>query len=152
MKTKYLLIIFLVSLILLVSYLYLFVYNTPHADIREATPDYSVVAMDLYEEFTTDEVVANQRYLGKIIRVRGRVLEVERREGNPSAIKLDVGHILGAVVCELDEVYPRKTEELQRGDLVTVQGVCIGFQEDVILKRCGVVEFETSELINEVPN
>lgn len=152
MDTKYLLIIFLVSLILLVSYLYLFVYNTPHADIREATPDYSMEAMDLYGEFTTDEVVANQRYLGKIIRVRGRVLEVERKDGKPVAIKLDVGHILDAVVCELDEIYPRKTEKIQRGDLVVLQGICNGLLEDVILNRCGIVEIEPSELINDVPN
>lgn len=139
MDTRRLLLIFFTAFLILVGYVYFFMYNKPHQDVHEARPDFTIEAMALYNEFEDDEVVANERYLGKIIRLEGRVLEVEVRDGKPSAIRLDVGHVLNSVVCELDEVYPRAIQGLEMGDKVVVQGVCTGYLDDVILNRCGLI-------------
>jgi hypothetical protein len=122
------------------SYLYFFVYHKSHADIYKTKPDVTIDALSLYSDFHDNETLANESYLGKVIRVSGQILEIQREEDRVSAIRLDVGELLDAVVCEMDQVYQRETGKLKVGDSVTLQGVCTGFLEDVILNRCAVIE------------
>lgn len=140
MKTRNLLITLFLVVIALAAYGYFFVYHKAHADIFKATPDFTMEATELFEAFRADEVKANERYLGKIIRLSGSVMDLEMENGEISAIRLDVGELLDGVVCEMDKIYMRETGEIGIGDEVVLQGVCTGFLEDVIINRCAVVE------------
>ncbi len=143
MKIRNLIAVFFLIVLALGAYVYFFIYHKAHEDIYTAEPDITITAEELYMAFQEDELSANDTYLGKIIRVSGTVLEVEVENGGEiSAIRLDVGEILDGVVCEMDRVYLRETGEIQPGDEITLQGVCTGYLEDVILNRCGIIDIE----------
>lgn len=142
MKTRNILMIFFLVVISLAAYVYFFIYHQAHADIFKAQPDFTISAVDLYRAFQEDERAANEVYLGKIIRVSGAVLDIEKEDGLVSAVRLDVGELLDGVVCEMDRVYLREAGELRAGDEVVLQGVCTGFLEDVILNRCAIIEID----------
>jgi hypothetical protein len=142
MKTKNLLFLFLIAFILLGAYVYFFVYNKSHVDTFTAKADYEIEAFELFRYFEEDEAKANEKFLGNILKVEGIVLDVEYSEGEVAVIRLDVGEILDAVVCEPDPIYKREMPALNRGDRVVIQGVCTGFLNDVIINRCVVLEIK----------
>lgn len=127
---------------LLVAYSYFFIYNKSHVDTLTAKADHELEAIELYQHFSKDEVTANKKYLGSILKIEGVILDIEYTAGKISAIRLDVGDILDAVVCEADPIYKREMPDLKVGDQLIVQGVCTGFLDDVIINRCVVLEIK----------
>lgn len=142
MKTKNLLILFFIAMLLLAGYVYFFVYHKSHIDTFTAKPDFEIEAVELFRQFTENEVTANDMYLGTLLRVEGIVLSVDESDGEVVAIRLDVDDILDAVVCEPDPIYKREIPAINPGDRVVVQGVCTGFLNDVIINRCVVIELK----------
>ena len=142
MKTKNLLIIFFIALILLIGYVYFFVYHKSHVDTFTAKPDYEIEAVELFRQFSENEVTANDKYLGSLLRIEGSVLSVDKTDGELVAIRLDVDDMLDAVVCEPDPIYKREIPAMNPGDQIVAQGVCTGFLNDVIINRCVVIKIK----------
>lgn len=109
-------------------------YVKPHQSVSGATTDFIISADSLYRQYQADERTANQKYLGKVIEVSGRLAEIEHSGASEIWI-LSPQAGGGGINCQLfggTKVDP----EPRSGDSVTVKGRCTGFLMDVNLADC----------------
>lgn len=109
-------------------------YNKPH---RSAADEKAIVvdAPQLAAEFEQDENIANKKYLGNAVRIRGRVAELSVNQQNKPIVVLS-GTAMSGVQCSLlNDAGP-----VHKGDSITITGFCSGYLTDVVLDRCIVKE------------
>jgi hypothetical protein len=109
-------------------------YMKPHQSAAGATADFTLNADSLYQQYRTDEHSADQKYLGKVIEVSGRLAEIQH-SGNSEIWILSPQPGGGGINCQLfagTKIDP----EPKTGDAVTVKGRCTGFLMDVNLADC----------------
>ncbi|MBJ6118967.1 hypothetical protein JAO76_12235 [Pontibacter sp. BT310] len=115
-------------------------YNKPHRDTATATSDFIVEAPALLQEFTQNEAAANEKYLDKVVAVKGKVkLMTPDDEGNLNLI-LDAADEMAGVICTIPKADTESAAGVKEGDEVVVKGVCTGVLMDVVLIRCVVEE------------
>ena len=112
----------------------LYQYNKPHKKILDIDPDFSMSAVDIFEEYELDEYASNEKYLDKVIHIQGTVQDV-KEEGGSISITLDSGGMFG-VICQLDELSKHKRTDFTIGEEVSLKGICTGLLMDVVLVRC----------------
>lgn len=100
--------------------------------------DVSIKASELFEEFQRNETTANNRFVDKIIEVKGTVLEIQH-SGVRTSLQLDAGNGAGGVNCSLADSSPN-IQVPPKGSLVIIKGKCSGFLMDVNLVDCVVKE------------
>jgi hypothetical protein len=108
-------------------------YNKPHRDLAGATADFNLPATELFSDYEADEAEANAKYLDKVIRVSGTIIEVNTDEEGQASLTLDAGGLLGGVICQLD---PAIENTFSAGQEISLNGLCTGMLMDVILVRC----------------
>jgi hypothetical protein len=109
-------------------------FNKPHGSAAGESADVTINADTLYHQYQSDEHVADQRYMGKVIAVTGRLTEVQH-SGNSVIWILSTQSGGGGINCQLfagTKVDP----EPKTGDQVTLKGRCTGFLMDVNLADC----------------
>ena len=111
-------------------------YFKPHENIRKASPDYRVEATQLLKAFETDEISANDQYLGKIIEVAGTVASAATDENGLTTVTLASDNPFGGVICEMDALSQHSRKEFNPGESITMKGKCTGYLMDVVLVRC----------------
>lgn len=70
-------IIFTAALLALVVAAAFYFYHKPHRNIGESKPDYRIEARQLAISYSENEKNADSTYLGKVLQVRGRMLNAE---------------------------------------------------------------------------
>ena len=113
-----------------------YMYNKPVESLDRKKADVEVSAEQMLADYEASEEAANDKYLGKVVAVTGKVAEVTTEDGK-SKIHLETGNPISMVITELDE--GNGTEGLSAGDQATVKGMCSGYLSDVILVRSTVV-------------
>ena len=111
-----------------------YLYDKPHLSAASETAAVVVNADTLYRQYQADEHAADQRYMGKVISVTGRLTEIQH-SGNSIIWILSTQPGGGGINCQLfagTKVDP----EPHLGDPVTVKGRCTGFLMDVNLADC----------------
>jgi len=117
-----------------------FMYNKPHKNIKKSKTDFQIEAVQLFTEFEENESDANTKYLDKLIELKGTVREVSSdKEGNVSII-LNSDNDLAGVICQLDNLTTHNRTSFDKGEKVTLKGICTGMLMDVVLVRCVEVE------------
>lgn len=101
--------------------------------------DLTVDAAQLYQEFEADEAAATTKYVGKIVTVRGTVLESSTLDDGTPKVLLETGSDFG-VSCEFDPNTQHAKKTFQPGEQLTLKGECAGLNLDVQLARCVVVQ------------
>lgn len=124
--------------VLLVSFMFIKMYNKPHKDIANAQPEFVVSVTELVEEFQKDELEANQKYLDNVLQVEGVVADISTNNGK-SVLTLRQEGSSTQVICTLDASENKKVLQLKEGQQVTVKGVCTGFLWDIMLVRTIIV-------------
>jgi len=110
-------------------------YNKPHRDTAAAKSDFVMDAPALFKEYSEDEAKANEKYLDKVIKVKGIVKAVSTDEQGNTILTLNAADEMFGVICTIpkDAANPDMPEV---GEEVTVKGVCTGMLMDVVLIRC----------------
>jgi len=124
-KKKYL--ILLLSVIVLGTVLYKYMYKE-HIDVSETTADFALESTAFLQNFLKDAEFASKEYLNKIIIVRGSISEQDAK-----SITLDSG-----ILCYFLKSKPALIETV-----VKIKGRCIGYDElleQVKLDQCSVIE------------
>jgi len=109
-------------------------YVKPHESAADETTDFTISADSLYQQYRNDEHSADQKYLGKVVEVSGKLAEIQH-SGNSEIWILSPQPGGGGINCQLfagTKVDP----EPKSGDVVTVKGRCTGFLMDVNLADC----------------
>ena len=117
----------------------LYQYNKPHKNMSSAVSDYTISAVELFNEYDEDEIGSNEKYLDKVIEVNGTVQEVKEEDGIVTVVLGSDG--MFGVVCQLDELTRHKRTSFTNGENVTFKGICTGVLMDVVLVRSVEVEY-----------
>jgi hypothetical protein len=128
----------LVVLVLGIGAVY-FVFNKPHASVDR--PDFLVSASELITAFEEDEGEANDKYLGKVVEVKGTVTEVIEKQ-NSFVLLLGDTATVSRVSCTLEGEQDSMAYGLRAGDELTLRGICSGRLLDVVLVECKIVPDE----------
>lgn len=124
-----------ILLLLLILFAWAYhLYDKPHQSAADATVSLSIPADSLYYQYQSDEHAADQKFLGKVIEVTGKISEIQHN-GQAEIWILSTQQGGGGINCEL---FPgaRTGTPPKTGDLVTVKGRCTGFLMDVNLADC----------------
>lgn len=114
-----------------------FQYNKEHRDIAAEEAVIAVGAVDLFEQYSNDELKANVKFLDKVIVVSGMVLEVAAEEGSEMLV-LQANDDLFGVNVYFDQ--PQVIEDVRVGDEVKVKGHCTGGDEmGVVIAHCTII-------------
>jgi tRNA_anti-like len=120
-------------------YLYLFYFGAKHKDPLKSASMVTVSATALYDLYANQEDSANALYLGKVIKVNGKIAGIDLKESRYS-IYYETNGEMGTVLCEMDSTENSKVKVLKVGDPVSIAGFCNGINMDVYLDRCKLAE------------
>jgi hypothetical protein len=124
-----------IALLLLLAFAWAYyLYVKPHQSAAGETADFSVDADSLYSQYQTDEHAADQKYLGKVIEVSGKLDEIQH-SGNSEVWILSPQPGGGGINCQLFAGIKIDSKP-KAGDAVTIKGRCTGFLMDVNLVDC----------------
>ena len=109
-------------------------YDKPHQSAAGETAAFTVNADTLYHQYQADEHIADQKYLGKVITVTGRLSEIQHN-GKSTIWILSPQPGGGGINCEIF-AGTKTGPDPKPGDPITIKGRCTGFLMDVNLADC----------------
>lgn len=129
----------------------LYIFFQPHRDVQATTSDYQMEAKALVNEYLTDAIASNNKYLdeegeSKIIEVTGIIAEISKDMNSQNVVLLKNKSDDAGVSCTF--LPTTNTENLNIGDNVTIKGVIrsgAGYDEDlelfedVIMEKCDLI-------------
>src|SRR3989337_2623327 len=108
-----------------------YMYNKPVESLEKKKADVTVTADQLLADYESNEAQADDKYLGKVVEVSGKVAEVSSPEGI-NKVHLETPNPISVVISELDK--GNSLEGLEVGDVATIKGLCTGYLDpDIIL-------------------
>jgi len=128
----------LFAVILIPSLYFYRQYNRKPADLASIKPAFIITVSNLVNEFETDEIAANKKYLGKVIQVNA-VLE-SAVYSKDTLVNIILGDGLHRVGCQFDKRHTAGTKKIQEMNTISVKGICTGYLMDVELNRCVIVK------------
>lgn len=127
MKKKWLIYFLIFDLIVgaIAIYIWFFVYNKPHRDIENATPDFTVTAEALLKDFDNSDTAANRKYDEKVIQFSGAFAKIESADTTVSVV-FDFGgkNIISAQVLPK---YKNEISAITPGTSITLKGLYKGY-------------------------
>ncbi|HUX53408.1 MAG TPA: hypothetical protein VMV56_03265 [Williamwhitmania sp.] len=115
-----------------------YMYNKPHKNIANMTPEYVVNAKDIVSEFAKNEANASSKYIGRIVEVSGLVVDKTADVGG--SITFSLNDPMSGVSCTVDsaDVSSNKPllDKIAVGDSAVFRGRCDGMLTDIQLSRC----------------
>jgi len=122
---------------------YLYVFHKPHRNIAKEKSAFQVTAIQLLDEFSSDETATYAKYGNQVLEVSGNVADVSKSEGVLSIVLEDASM---GVTCAFDSIYVTGNSDLLKnistGTSVKLKGQCDGYDMimGVVLTRCVLVE------------
>jgi len=107
-----------------------YMFNKPLQSTSKMKTDFTLSAVDLLQQFEEDEASANTKYLDKVIEVKGSVQKIEKKDKNIT-VYLDAESLMSSVIFQLEN----DETTIQKGEEVTLKGICTGYLMDVVLVR-----------------
>jgi hypothetical protein len=117
----------------------LYLYNKPVSDINDLKPEFTLEANTFFNDFISDEAKANTKYLGKIVEVKGVVRDLIT-DGQGATVILETSDPIFGINCGLSEGQEMEFDKFKTGDKVTIRGECAGYDMDVVLTRCVLIQ------------
>lgn len=146
MSTKKILLV-AVALVVLVAGVYVYrEYTRKNKDLSTVGADLTISSANLITSFENNEADANKKFLDKVIQVEGAVKEVAKDEKGYYTVVLGKTDEMSSVRCSMDSVHQAKAATIEKGAMISVKGICTGFNadellgSDVILNRCVIVK------------
>jgi tRNA_anti-like len=106
----------------------------PHRNVEGEDTVATLTAINMYQEFANRESLANQKWVGKVVEVTGRISSVTDA-GKYVSLNL-AATADGGVNCSLLKTDLPPDNKFNKGDSVIVKGKCTGFLMDVNLVDC----------------
>jgi hypothetical protein len=116
----------------------LYVINKPHRNAAALRPAATLSAEELYTDFTKSESSANEKWVGKVIEIKGTISSVSDA-GNYVSINLRATET-GGINCSIQKKDMNSVDKYQSGDNITIKGKCTGMLMDVNLVDCVILK------------
>ena len=115
-------------------------WNKPHPKAENAK-SISVTAPELYKAYAQNEHQANDRFLNKVVSIKGKVLSQEKNQDGQLVAVLqaqpDTDELIATgIMCTMRE----QGVALPEGQQVILKGFCTGYTGDVHLSDCIVAK------------
>jgi hypothetical protein len=114
-----------------------YMYNKPVASLAKKKADVKVTAAQLIADYEANEQAANDKYLGKVIEVSGKITDVTTEEGKLK-IHIETSNPMSLVICEMED--NKDGGAPKTGDEAVIKGMCSGYLSDVILVQSTFVQ------------
>ena len=115
----------------------LHLYFKPHGSAADGTVAISLNADSLFAQYQRDEHGADQKYLGKVIEVSGKIAEIQHNgQSEVWILSTQGGAGSGGINCQLFPGEEKNEPASHTGDIVKIRGRCTGFLMDVNLADC----------------
>ena len=108
-----------------------YMYQKPVDKMKSMSVDEKIEAQAMFEAFELDEAKANQRFLDKVVAVKG-IVSKTTKDDDKATIFLETEDMLASIMCQMEDL---NTSLPQEGEEVTVKGICTGYLTDVVLVR-----------------
>jgi len=113
-----------------------YLWNKPPETAADKKPIAVLSADSLMSEFTTDETAAWNKYKGdQVIQVSGKITDV--KIDSVTTLLLETQDIMGVISCTFAKDQPLSKKV---GDNIELKGICAGFNMDVELRQCVLVQ------------
>jgi tRNA_anti-like len=137
----------LLSVIVVIAFIYWIVATDKFSDTKSRKADYTVNVTDFIHEFQQNEKAFNEKYAGnagKIVAVNGRVTDIEAADTTMNIKMVDVAS--GAIVIfAFQRQHLAEAKTLKVGDSVSIKGACSGGINSDIL-GVSKIDFQRSTL------
>lgn len=116
-------------------------WNKPFKDALKGNA-IKVAATQLFNDFNSNEVQAQQKYVpantdDKILEIAGEITQVATNEDGEIYYMLKTNDEMFGVKCVMDRAAGNTAKV---GDNVILRGFCVGYNMDVIVRRCKFVK------------
>ena len=122
------------------GYAYYYTFHKPHKNTFDLKADYSLSASDLFSEYENDEEASNKKYLGKIIEVSGKIVNIKEFDGN---FEISLEDEMEGVTCLVDSSYAiqqkKELDQLKPEQIIKIKGQCNGYLMGVKMDRCVLI-------------
>ncbi len=128
----------LVILIIVTGAIGYSVWNRPFSDPLEGKA-IKVSAIQLFNDFSTNEIAAQQKYVAKnprdkVLEITGEIKEKGKNTDGQTYYTLKTNDEMFGVKCVMDKSID--PSDALTGANITVRGFCDGYNLDVIVSRC----------------
>jgi len=113
-------------------------YNKPFIDIKNSRPEIEVTVENILFEFKSNEKLATEKYVDKLILVKGKIAAISISKGH-SIITLKDKNGISSVICQMLAEDNLNALKLEKGDEILIKGVCTGYLLDIMMVRCVLI-------------
>lgn len=120
-------------------------FNRKLKDTSSLRPDHQLNAEQLINEFEKNDSLATVAYMDQVVEVKGPIKEsIIDEAGYLTLVIRENGST--SIRCSMDSAHSKEASDLKSGVLVSVKGICSGFNRDellgsdVVLVRCVLVK------------
>ena len=114
-------------------------YNQTIPSLEDQQAAYTLSAAQLLADYQANEELANERYLDRIISVRGRIKDAPKQLDSTTVLLLGDKGEMASINCSFGPESAPHAARLKEGEVVVVKGRCTGSLLDVNLNRCVLV-------------
>lgn len=126
-------------------------YNRKAENVNKLDAVFELTSDALIQEFTENEKAATEKYSGKVLQVDGLLKTIDTDDKGYNTVVLGNRATPSSVRCSIDTLFPIEKNNLQLNALVTLKGICTGFNADemglgadVLLNRCIIIQKKTT--------
>ena len=142
---KYKIILLASALIVIAAGAYFYV-NRKTQSLTDSNADFKISAVKFLEEYSSDQVLSDKKYLGKVIQVEGNLKEIERDDKGSLTFVLGDLASMSSVRCSIDTTVVIDESAYPVGTAVSLKGECTGFNADdlglgadIVLNRAVII-------------
>jgi tRNA_anti-like len=113
-----------------------YMWNKPKKTADDEKPVAVLTADSLLNQFATDEAAAWAKYKGdKVIQVSGKISDIT--SDSLTTVLIETSDLMAVINCTMakDQVITKKV-----GDQIEIKGICAGYNMDVELSQCVLVQ------------
>ena len=142
---KYKIILLASALIVIAAGAYFYI-NRKTQSLTDSNVDFKISAVKFLEEYSSDQVLSDKKYLGKVIQVEGNLKEIERDDKGSLTFVLGDLASMSSVRCSIDTTVVIDESAYPVGTAVSLKGECTGFNADdlglgadIVLNRAVII-------------
>lgn len=115
-------------------------FSAPKASVKAKAVDFTLSATELFQEYSENQSVADQKFIDQIIQISGTIYEISEDQQGATVFFLETGENNAGVLCTMTVAESAKVKAKKVGDPITLKGFCSGMLMEVVLNRCTLVE------------
>lgn len=116
------------------------------AEKLETEEAIQISSTQIYKDYDDNEVAADNKYKGKVVEVKGKIIGISKNFSDDIVIKLNglinnEYEIVG-VGCTFSKSHSSEAASLNKGQIITIRGICDGKLMGPNISGCSLVKSE----------